>query len=115
MVQRRTKMKASDIQERLESWTSLVWEDGSIARGVACFAKESDREFDLRMFVEPDSRGSGIGEALYEAAMTGISAFGRGRLTVGYRVDGETAPLFFRKRGLKSAPTGMKILRSSGE
>lgn len=87
------------IQERMEKWLSLVWDDGSTVRGVACYNREAPREFNVRIYVDPAFRRTGIGGALYTAAMPLIEALGHGRVTARYRADSGDGRGFFLRRG----------------
>ncbi len=91
--------KPGEIKERLEKWTSLVWDDSGTVEGVACWQKENDREFNLNIFVEPASRRQGIGSGLFDRSIEGIRSHGeRGRITIRYRLDSGDSQRFFRNR-----------------
>jgi hypothetical protein len=54
------RMSPSATQDRLEKWTSLVWEESATVKGVVCYEKEDDGEFNILTYVDPDSRHRGI-------------------------------------------------------
>jgi len=89
-----------DIKERLENWTTLVWDDDGTVKGAACYKREKAGEFNIRMYVGPGYRRQGIGTELLNASLAGIKDMHEpGRITVRYRIDQGESQRFFRNRG----------------
>ena len=72
MVKKGDNMPAQGIQERLEKWTTLVWEDAGTVKGVAGYQKEGEGEFNVKVYVDPSFRQAGIGSNLCSAALTAL-------------------------------------------
>ncbi|MGE5580550.1 MAG: N-acetyltransferase family protein [Bacillota bacterium] len=100
MVHEDDRMPADDIKERVEKWTTLVWDDGGVVKGAASYQKVKDGEFSIRVFADPGCRHKGIGSELLNASLAGVKEMHEpGRVTVKYRLDRGESQRFFRNRG----------------
>lgn len=100
IIRKADRMPAPAVSERLEKWTSLVWVDSATPKGVVCYEKEEDGEFNIVTYVDPDWRHRGIGSRLLDAALAAVKAMNeRGRITTRYRIDLDDSQRFYRNRG----------------